>query len=193
MSPNSFRRSARPGRFVARALILVVAIATGCGAPPGGDAVDAGLERQPAMTASGPAGRAEYVAAVDRMRSCLAARHVELINEGWDPVEQLGMLFYFRGIGSSVTDDDVSRASEEWRTANLNQIEETYQRDRPARMAPDLHAAIKKCLTAKGVPATGISDDPYRLEKNVPADALGPCLKDSMAKLYPGITNIYFP
>jgi hypothetical protein len=184
-------------RFALITVVLVAAGAVGCG--NGRETADAriagedGIAWQRELIAAGPVGQAEYEAAVDRLKSCVAAEKVELSTEGWDPVHRMKMFLFYRAVDPGLSDDDVTRVMDTCRAASLDDVEQAYQRNRNPSMAPDLHAALQRCLQPLGVPPSRVTDDPVQVDRDVPSEKTWPCVQSAMAELYPEVTTVHFP
>lgn len=181
--------------LVVAAFAVASVVGCGNGQEPAGarTAVEDGVAWQRELIAAGPVGRAEYEAAVDRLKSCVTAEKVELTSEGWDPVNGMKMFLFYRALDPGLDDDDVTRVMDGCREASLNHVEQAYQRDRRPSMAPDLHAALRKCLEPLGVPPSRVTDDPVQVDKDIPSEKTWPCVQSAMAELYPGVTTVHFP
>jgi len=134
---------------------------------------------------------AVYEAAVGRFAECLQQDEIELLNDGWDPVDHERMVLRYSAPGLSA--NEVGERSMKCRAAHLEAAADAYTQDNPSSMAPELMAAIRSCLAGKGIELTGQERNPQDLLRAVPEEKeLRSCVHTSAGQLYPNM-SIMFP
>ncbi|WP_307628721.1 hypothetical protein [Streptomyces turgidiscabies] len=149
----------------------------------------------PASGGGRPSGKvtdAVYEAAVGRFAECLQEDGMELLNDGWDPVDHEGMVLSYRAPGMSA--NEVSEISLKCRATHLDAVAEAYKQDNKSFMAPELMAAVRRCLAGKGIELTGRERNPQDLLRAVSGEKeLRSCVHTSAGRLYPNLSTIVFP
>ncbi|CAM3875261.1 hypothetical protein [Nocardiopsis rhodophaea] len=195
----------RPRPVIAAALLAVAAAACGPEGPaaddgpdavtayegPSGEEVDAGIAEQDTLLARGAVGEDDYAAAVERMEECLNTRGIDLDNNGWDPVDQLKMDLWFDGKG--IPDDALADISDACFTAHLEKVEDRYSEDHEPRMADDLMAYTRACMSDAGVTTTGDETNVADLAASGGPDheeTVTDCVVEGAGELYPDSTVV---
>ncbi|MEU8379028.1 hypothetical protein [Streptosporangium sp. NPDC048865] len=174
-------------------LALACALA---GCAQAGDHDYQGEGEEPAQVASmfpTPVTKADYEDAVHLTSDCMGKTKVQLVNYGWDPIDQQGMILIYRAPG--VPKAEVSDTARKCRAQHLDAVEARYKHDHEAFMAPKLMKIVQGCLTTKGISLTGQERNPEDLLEAVPEDKLVDlldCVHPNANKLYPGLP-IEFP
>ncbi|WP_327418827.1 hypothetical protein [Streptomyces sp. NBC_01233] len=177
----------------ARRLVLVALLLgglAGCSSQPGGAdrSAPAGGEARP----TGKVTDAVYEAAVGRFAECLAAEGIELLNEGWDPVDHEKMMLRYSAPAKSA--NEVGKVTKKCRAAHLDAVADAYTQDNASLMAPDLMTAVRGCLAEKGIEISGKERNPEDLLRAVPGeDELRTCVHASAGRLYPELSAVVFP
>jgi hypothetical protein len=136
----------------------------------------------------------DYEAAVGRLRTCLQKSGIELINDGWDPVDNERMILRYKAPGADFK--TVDTLTGECESAYLDPVASRYVEDNGSHMEPDLMAAVQKCLTGKGVDLTGREKNPADLLKAVPErrhEELRECVRGALNEQYPKVIGAAFP
>ncbi|MFJ6758651.1 MULTISPECIES: hypothetical protein [unclassified Streptomyces] len=171
-------------------MALLLGGLAGCSSQAGGAgrSAPAGGEARP----TGKVTDAVYEAAVDRFAECLAAEGIELVNEGWDPVDHEKMVLRYSAPAKSA--NEVGKVTTKCRTAHLDAVAAAYTEDNASLMAPDLMTAVRDCLAEKGIGLSGRERNPQDLLRAVPGgDELRTCVHASAARLYPELSTVAFP
>ncbi|MDX5456332.1 hypothetical protein [Micromonospora tulbaghiae] len=136
----------------------------------------------------------EYEAAVSQMASCMAKSGVDLINDGWDPIDHEGMILRYKSPGMS--GEASSKVYHRCREAHLDNVQKGFNATNKSRMAPDLMAEVRTCLTAKAIMLKGGEKNPADLTRSVPEgryETLLDCVYGGVRKLYPRLVAVSFP
>lgn len=142
----------------------------------------------------GRPGRQDVAKAVLRVKQCLTAFHVELRNEGWDPVGQQHVLLTYRNL--NMPSDELNEINEECRAAHLDKIESRFAKNSEPVMAADLMKHTRRCLHDKRIPVFEGERSSQDLLKAVPVakhEELASCVENGIRKLYPQVTFFSFP
>ena len=130
--------------------------------------------------------RGDYEVAVGELKDCLTRSQVELVNEGWDPVDQQGMLLGYRA--PQLADERVLEVARQCRAAHFDAAAARFRRDNAARMEPALMKAVQACMKDRGFKVTGREENPDDLVAAAPKDKIwevADCVRLSSRKLYP--------
>lgn len=136
----------------------------------------------------------DYEVAVGQLDECLKKVGVELINDGWDPVDNERMLLRYKSPGMSFERGD--QLYQNCVNAHLKPVEDRYNQDNKAHMEPALMAAVQDCVRGKGISLSGREDNPADLLAAVPEtsrQALRDCVRESVSKVYPNLYATSFP
>ncbi|MFD6892149.1 hypothetical protein [Streptomyces sp. NPDC059957] len=151
----------------------------------------------PAGGGARPTGKvtdAVYEAAVGRFAKCLQQDGIELLNDGWDPVDHERMVLTYSA--PELSANKVGETSQKCRAAHLESVTAAYKQDNPSSMAPELMAAVRSCLAGKGIELTGRERNPQDLLGAVAEEEeeeLRACVHTSAGELYPNLSTIVFP
>jgi hypothetical protein len=137
---------------------------------------------------------ADYEAAVRKLDGCLTKAGLQLINDGWDPVDNEQMLLRYKAPGMSFERGD--KLYEECAATNLKPVADKYYQDNGSHMEPALMAAVQACVRRQGITLTGREQDPADLLAAVPEkkqQILRDCVRTSVTKIYPNLFATNFP
>jgi hypothetical protein len=137
---------------------------------------------------------ADYEGAVRLLDGCLKKAGIQLLNDGWDPVDNERMLLRYKAPGMSYErGDELYQACA---VTHLKPVADDYLRDNRSHMEPALMTAVQRCVTAAGVALSGREDNPADLLAAVPEDRqqiLRDCVRTSLASTYPKLFSTSFP
>jgi len=136
----------------------------------------------------------DYEAAVGRFGVCLAESGIELINDGWDPIDNERIILRYGAPG--MTYDELSQATERCRSTHLEPVATKYSEDNQSHMAPELMAAVQECLRNGNIQLTGRELNPQDLLDAVPQnrqEELRFCVRESVRRLFPSLFSTSFP
>jgi hypothetical protein len=136
----------------------------------------------------------DYEAAVDRLDACLKASGVQLINDGWDPVDNERMLLRFKADG--MPQDQMNETIQRCQSDELEPVATQYNEDNRSHMEPALMAAVQACLRSTGIQVTGLEQNPQDLLAAVaPSEhqQLRDCVRTSVRAVYPNLYSTSFP
>jgi hypothetical protein len=169
---------------------LLAAVTAGCFSFSTGGS-SAGLSQGPRQP---PTTQEELKKAIDIFGRCLSDSRIELVNSGWDPVNQQRFILSFPAPG--MPDDELTRAVDTCRSKHLDAVEARYATSHPPEMAPELLKSTRACLAGRGVKAPIGIRSPYELLQSLPADKqrdLADCVLENMQRLYPSLPVYSFP
>jgi hypothetical protein len=186
-----------------RSSILLAALLiglTGCSTTPeAGQPRPTRVEEEPSTSAAAPSGRAkvtagDYEAAVGRLAACLKESRIELLNDGWDPVDNERIILRYKAPGMDY--EQVSKVAGRCESMYLTDVAARYTQDNKSHMAPELMAAVRACLKAREIELSGREQNPDDLLNAVPPnrhDELRACVRNSVRVLYPNLLSTSFP
>ncbi|MFI7545837.1 hypothetical protein [Actinoplanes sp. NPDC049599] len=185
--------------LVAGALLLGPAGCTGPadrvdGPPPAGrssqsvspDERAEGLAAQRRLLADRVASRDDYETSVGGLQRCLAAHGIALVNKGWNPVDQLSMMIWYRA--TDKPDEYVTGYGDSCFEAYLSAVDDEYRKTAAPTMEPRLLTSARACLVTHGItPRGGEKSMADLLALSEESEPVTTCVKQGVSQLYPGI------
>ncbi|WP_327652717.1 hypothetical protein [Micromonospora aurantiaca] len=145
-----------------------------------------GAAAQEALLGDGVISRADYEKATEFLSKCLQAHDVQLVNKGWNPVNQQVMTMWYRN--PELSDDEVGAIGDECHGAWLGRVEDQFAKSNPPRMKPELMLVVKECLRNQNLAvsdrAVGIPDLDAELGEDRRQD-IRACVRQAVSQLYP--------